>query len=602
MASHRRIEPLHLVMLALWALFAVSPLIVHGCSCGHDFDFHLESWFDAARQLRAGELHPHWAFSPAWNAGEPRFVFYPPLSWYIGAATGLLLTHIPGVGEPAAWNAVPIAFTWLALTFSGLAMYRLARDYALPGAALFAAAIYLSNPYMLFTAYERTAYGELLAAAWMPLLLHGLLRPRITIPRIAVPLALLWITNAPAAVIGSYMLAFVGLIRCAAAWEVEKTPQESRLIALIRAGRLAPAVLRVAGPLNLGLPLVSGAALGLLLAAFYIVPAAYEQRYVQIHMAEIPGMQIADNFLFHHTTGPDAALHDQVLHTASVIAVLLLVSALSLLVANHLLCRRPAPVGVPAAGLRKFPTALLSMLAGVLGFLLTRLSGPFWRHAPEAAFLQFPWRAVSVIAVIAGLGISSVLTRAKLPARTQSIAGVLACSALVLCCYHIFRQGCDPEDTTRARFAAFTVEDGFEPTDEYTPVGADNDTLAQADPPYWLASRADAVAPQTAVRGPAPLHLTLRLPRAEDLILNLRSYPTWTVLLDGAPDLQRLQRPDGLIAIPLPAGASTVNIRYTRLPDQKVGDLLTLLGVGLLAGSLLPLRWRVSDAAQDVGT
>ena len=47
---------------------------------------------------------------------------------------------------------------------------------------------------------------------------------------------------------------------------------------------------------------LGGIALGLGLAAFYIVPAAFEQRWVQIERAIIPGMRVEDSFLFAHTT------------------------------------------------------------------------------------------------------------------------------------------------------------------------------------------------------------------------------------------------------------------------------------------------------------
>src|SRR5580698_3883835 len=171
----------HRIVIPLAALFAIHPLIVHGCSCGHDFDFHLLNWMEAARQFSHGNLHPHWAFTPAFNAGEPRFVFYPPISWYLGALLGLILTHLPGVSEAAGWTAAPILFTWIALSASGLTMHRLAREFATSNIALIAATLYLVNPYMLFTAYERTAYAELLAAVWMPLLLLGILRVRVTI-------------------------------------------------------------------------------------------------------------------------------------------------------------------------------------------------------------------------------------------------------------------------------------------------------------------------------------------------------------------------------------------------------------------------------------
>ena len=77
-------------IICLAALIATSPDLVRGNSCGHDFDFHLASWIDAAASWRHGLLYPHWAPSPNYRAGEPRFVFYPPLTWMLGAAFGLI--------------------------------------------------------------------------------------------------------------------------------------------------------------------------------------------------------------------------------------------------------------------------------------------------------------------------------------------------------------------------------------------------------------------------------------------------------------------------------------------------------------------------------
>ena len=201
------------LLIPLAAFLATIPLLIHGCSCGHDFDFHLLSWMEAARQFTHGNLHPHWAYTAAWNAGEPRFVFYPPLSWTLGAILGLLFPQNWG------WQWIPILYTWIAITASGLALHRLARAFTTGTAALIAAVFYTVNPYMLFTAYERTAYAELLAAAFIPLLLQAILRGnhkgRVTIPGIAIPIALLWLTNAPAAVMSCYALALLTLIRLA---------------------------------------------------------------------------------------------------------------------------------------------------------------------------------------------------------------------------------------------------------------------------------------------------------------------------------------------------------------------------------------------------
>src|SRR5271154_5821850 len=331
------------ISLPIAALIAVLPLILRGCSCGHDFDFHILNWLEAARQFTHGNLPPHWAYAPAYNAGEPRFVFYPPLSWTIGAILGLIVP----------WTWTPIAYTWLALTAAGLSLHYLARSFTTPTAATLAAFLYTVNPYMLFTAYERTAYAELLAAAWVPLLLHAILRRQVTIPRIAVPVALLWLTNAPAAVMSCYALALLTLIHLfessmktkALLWTSPVSPKtvistEATHGLIVSRAVEKPAFLLPlrtssnAGTtssqttLQLTLNTAAGTALGLGIAAFYVLPAAYERRYVQIAMAIIPGMRIQDNFLFHRT---GEILHDQVLHTASLIALSLITITVAVL-------------------------------------------------------------------------------------------------------------------------------------------------------------------------------------------------------------------------------------------------------------------------------
>jgi hypothetical protein len=570
----------HFLLIPLAALFAVHPLAVHGCSCGHDFDFHMVSWMEAARQFSQVNLHPHWAFSPAFNAGEPRFVFYPPLSWVLGALLGLLLTHLPGGSQVAGWSAAPIVFTWIVLTLSGLAMYRLARVFAGRNAALLAAILYLANPYLLFTAYERTAYGEMLAAAWIPLLLLSILRERVTVPGIALPVALLWLTNPPAAVMGSYTLALLAAIRVVSELWVSR-----------RRAALQVAVRTLAG-----------FALGLALAAFYIVPAAYQRRFVQVSMATIAGMRIDSNFLFEHTgTSSDAQLHDQVLHTASLIAVILLIATAAALVAVFIRRKATQEAGAPEPALSSskglaletwdshhyaaFPILPLSILTAGIAFLLTPLSAPIWNHAPEAAFLQFPWRLLAILAPVFALSVAAAIDRLRMRLTTIAITAVALLAALTLPAYHVFRQECYDEDTVSSQLAQFQSQAGTDPTDEYTPTAANNDALGQNDPPYWLAGSPatppPAAAPASAP-GAAPMHLRVTSPLPEFLILNLRNYPAWHVFLNGSMDSARSARIDGLIALPIPAGASTIDIRYAHTRDQTLGDAVSLLALLVL--------------------
>ncbi len=148
-------------VILLAAAVAVAPQLIRGNSCGHDFDFHIVSWLDCLNSWRHGIPYPHWAPSANFGAGEPRFVFYPPLTWMLGAALGVVLP----------WTVVPIALTWMLLAATGLATRALAREAISDGAATLAGCVALFSGYALFCGYERSAFGELTGGFWIPLLL-----------------------------------------------------------------------------------------------------------------------------------------------------------------------------------------------------------------------------------------------------------------------------------------------------------------------------------------------------------------------------------------------------------------------------------------------
>lgn len=583
---------LHLLLLPLAAFIAIVPLIVHGCSCGHDFDFHILSWFEAARQFTHGHLDPHWAFTPAYNAGEPRFVFYPPLSWAIGAVLGLIMP----------WTWTPIVYTWLSLAAAGFALYYCAREFASHNAALLAATFYIVNPYTLFTAYERTAYGELLAAAWIPLLLHAILRERVTIPRIAIPVALLWLADAPAAVMCCYALALLAVVRLILN-RIDTKPEASFSREPIPQRKISAH--KHDSPLRLAFNIAAGTLLGLGLAAIYIVPAAWERRYIQVRMAVIDGMKIEDNFLFRHTADPD---HDRVLLTASIVAIILIVATCVALIAANRSTRPKASGSPPSRSVitPRWPFAdnrkpvpingtifLLTILTAAIVLLLTPISAPIWNHTPQMRFLQFPWRLLAILAAILAITLAIALSSRKIKAVTAT--AIILAAALSSASYAVFRQSCDEEDTVQARLALFHSNRGSDPTDEFTPVTADNDALADSNPGWWLADDGSIDAPADSAPGPAPMRLVLDLPAAQTLILNLRDYPAWRITNNGKQVTERDERDDGLIAIPVPAGKSSIAITYAHTLDQTIGDSLTTISLLIFFALLTFHRKRQSN-------
>ncbi len=395
----------------------------------------MTNWMDTATQWQHGILWPRWAFTPAWGAGEPRFIFYPPLSWLLGGALALLMPVAHGAGcLHLHRHSPPAASPCAASPPSGHP----------PRCALLAAVFYMVNPYMLFCAYERCAYGELLAAAWMPLLLLAAFCACTSPLRsIAIPVALLWLTNAPSAVMSCYLFALIALLRLALLC------RHSFATAACR--RWLPSPLRSLG----------GMALGIGLAAFYIVPAAWERRWVQIELAIAPPMDVASNTLFRHTFDAD---HDAVLHTASCLAL-------------HAARRRRrssvrrVEAAWPLAHSPHRPLICCSAFSVLASPLRSRRSA-----SSPGCICRASLSAISLETARARSACSAVFC-SRSPRAAASFAAGRAphrcCHSASRdprpACYRQFNQLCFDEDVPSAQLAAFRAGDGIDPTDEYTP-------------------------------------------------------------------------------------------------------------------------------------
>jgi hypothetical protein len=339
--------------------------------------------------------------------------------------------------------------------------------------------------------------------------------------------------------------------------------------------------------------------------AFYLVPAAWEQRWVDIHqVTDDPGQTLENNWLFAVHADPTLALHDTVLHTVSIIAVLMIAATLAGLLVCWLRGRLP--------GGRRWWIPL-ALIPAVVLFLQFPASHWLWNLLPKLRFLQFPWRWLLVLEAPMAIFLAAAVWPRDAARCWRRVAVGLVCGAafLAMTCYAArnFYQSCDEEDSVLGMLSAYGSDQGFFGTYEYEPIGADNGLVATGLPDVCLVSDAATVlgissSPQPDDAAPIwqpgqdsciatlnwqtdePEHKRLRaiLPRPGHLILQLRSYPAWRVRVNGRAVGLLPQREDGLTAVPVPQGVVDLAVDWTTTTDVIASHWLTAVAALLLAG------------------
>ena len=529
--------PVPALVIAAAAFAVVAPMIFLGNPSGHDFDFHLNSWMEIVGQWRQGIIYPRWAALAHYGYGEARFLFYPPASWVLGALLGLILP----------WRVVPGAYVWVALSAAGVSMFLLARRWVPQRDAIFAAALYAANPYHVVIVYWRSAYAELLASSLLPLLLLFVLRSEEEGRRIIVPLSLVvaaaWLTNAPSAVMVNYSLALLVVA-----------------VAIVR---------RNPRPLFYG---AAAVALGAGLAGYYIIPAAFEERWVNIAEVLAPGVRPQDNFLFMTTGDAD---HNNFNRLVSIVAI-----AEMACLAGAVFFSRKRSWRASENHALWWTLAGWGFATAVAMFSFTFI---FWEHLPRLRFVQLPWRWLLCMNVAFAVFVTLAFRRWWMR--------LVVCSVMFSVLWFGWHRVQPPWWDEAADIADVAEHqangEGYEGTDEYVPAGDDPYELSQS------ARRAE-------VQGGGRSHIRIQewSPESKQLIANtaqpgkvvlkLFNYPAWTVLVNDKVVTAASHPVTGQIVIPINAGESRVRLVFARTWDRSYGIELSL--IALLLVVVLVLR------------
>ena len=437
-------------------------------------------------------------------------------------------------------------------------MFLLARNWLGRRDAMFAAALYAANPYFVVIVYWRSAFAELLAGALMPLLLLYVLRSDDENTNAVVPLALIvaaaWLTNIPAAVMLNYSLVLLAVILAF----LERSPR------VLLQGAIA---------------VLFGAAL----AAFFLIPAAYEQRWVNIAEVLSPGVRPQDNFLFVKLADVD--------HNRFNLLVSVLASTETILLAIAAFLSRTWRSRQPRVWWMLVGWALFATL---LNFSFTAW---FWNHLPELRYLQLPWRWLLCLNVALAL-------LATLASR-RWLVRVLICLVMLAVVVFVWHRIQAPWWETSADFREMLEHQqsgaGYEGTDEYVPIGADPYEIKQ-DAPRVALNHTDIPNQiqqlQIQQWNAESKIFTTVVTQPGELVLRLFNYPAWRVEVNGQAVATSTQDVTGQMLIPVGAGENRVHILFTRTWDRTLGGLISVV-TALSLGVFVALRRKrpISNAA-----
>jgi hypothetical protein len=204
-------------------------------------------------------------------------------------------------------------------------------------------------------------------------------------------------------------------------------------------------------------------------------------------------------------------------------------------------------------------------------------------------FVQFPWRWMSIVAVVCSCFLAAAIERR----RGWLWFVLVAVLSFPLGYFLTPHTGWDPDEMS-TQLAAIKSDAGYEGVDEYDPLGDDHLDLPKHAPLAKILPGSS----RNSHGKPPNAKLQIEIWRTDNhkvfveslgpalVALRLLNYPVWQVTVNGktvAPE-----KPDDLdqMLVPIEAGKSEIQVRFVRTNDQTAGialSVLSLLAAGLLA-------------------
>lgn len=149
------------LLIIFFSLISVLPLFQNGLHPTHDGEYHIIRFWQFYKNISQGNLFPRWAPDLNNGYGVPLFTYQYPLPNYVAS-----ITHLLGLSfiNSFKYNL------FFATLIGSIGMYIFSKQYFGEKGAVLSSIVYTFSPYKLLNIYVRGSVGELWALAVVPFL------------------------------------------------------------------------------------------------------------------------------------------------------------------------------------------------------------------------------------------------------------------------------------------------------------------------------------------------------------------------------------------------------------------------------------------------
>lgn len=540
-----------IILLVVLSLPIIKPLFAKGYFSMHD-DTQIARVVVMGKAIRNGQFPVRWVSDLGYGYGYPLYNFYGPFPYYIG---GFL--YAAGLDGLVSTKIVMV----LGMILSGVTMYALVTVLFGSSSGILAGLLYGFAPYHAVELYVRGAVGELWAYAFLPLLFLGLFlgvdvsrrKDGAWIGGLGLAGIILSHTISGYVTVVFYL---IGLLLCS-------------FILLFRS-RFHLSFIPSAS-LRAGIHHSSLLLIGLGLSAFFWLPAIVEMGYTNVAGQIGATSNFRDHFvclpqLWNSLWGYGGSVFGCLDGLSFKIGKLHVILAALGIILSVVKLRR---------SVFKHPIGLFTIMGGLGVLLSTSLSRPIYELIPGFAYIQYPWRFLTLIVFATSIVGSSFLI--WLPKHLNRWVLVIPIVVAIL----VLNAKLFVPQLSYDRLAAFFESEEelkwrvSRLSDEYLPpsfVKPENSSqvaheiLASQDLPGFRV--------ETEINTEMYAKLVTYAQYPIEVALNRIYFPGWKYWVNGVQ--QTVKVVHGLPVFMVPSDRSVVELHFTNTLVRTIGNIISL--------------------------